>query len=219
MYTLFERRLDAALFEDLVRGEWWIRDDGQWESAEMTAHEVIAFEAIMGHEGVDLDSLPANIADEYGELRWHYQWTPEQITGLRNMGVDEDVINYFKDGRADPREYVINKWDWIRVAFDNFQTREFTDNVKKRIGDFLYEEHGFGDEQPVRPSDTIIIEEIKASGLKYRYAAYPTVRIIEAEISKILNPHISAAQIKGLRPKEISGPEAFRMAGGGPATL
>lgn len=140
----------------LLRGEWWIDEDGNASFADGDTsdfdHTTIAFEAALG---ISLDDrhLPIGIVpmDKLNK---------EAVEWLRENGTSAEAIEYLKDG-SDPRDFMIEKKNWIRVQGNNFQMWTFDDDALDRIKNF----DGWNDvddpEELEKSEHTITVEQYK----------------------------------------------------------
>jgi hypothetical protein len=71
---------------------------------------------------------------------------------LRSRGVEKSAIEFFSRPNADAREYAIRYMNWIRVIGDNFEVRDFDDDVLRRIerANDIWEEDDEENEESVR---------------------------------------------------------------------
>lgn len=78
-----------------------------------------------------------------------------QAIGLLIMGADKDAVKFFRYGSGDARDYMILKYNWIRVHGNSFQMKTFDDDALARIKNFIESEYP-EDENPAE--DTFQVE-------------------------------------------------------------
>lgn len=113
----------------MIRDEWWIDEYGGVEYANGDIgeynHETIAIRAALMLREDDDDTLWLRAVE--GRM------TNKDKVELRSRGVEKSAIEFFSRPNADAREYAIRYMNWIRVIRDNFEVRDFDDDVLRRI--------------------------------------------------------------------------------------
>lgn len=124
----------------LLRGEWWIREDGSTEYADAGAggdwdHESIAFYNALNLSlpGEDMD-WPEGLSEEFMCCRIERE---EDAAILLANGADPKAVAFFseKSGTPDARKWAVEELGWVRVVTtDHAATLEFwgLDDAKLR---------------------------------------------------------------------------------------
>lgn len=139
----------------MIKGEWFIDDYGTATPADGDVganHEQTAFYSILEIDPEDHE-IPEMIPGD--------SLSDEAISYLRANGIAEEKIEFFKDG-ADARDYAIEHLGWIRVAGDNCQMWEFSNDALERIKGASEIWEDCDDPEGVEVSeDTLYIEQYK----------------------------------------------------------
>jgi hypothetical protein len=72
--------------------------------------------------------------EELGALRIFTKLSPEAVARHRERGVPGEILNFLREN-ADPRWYVIERFNWIRVARANFNVWVWDFKTAKLIMD------------------------------------------------------------------------------------
>jgi GNAT superfamily N-acetyltransferase len=135
-----------------LAGEWWIDDSGSALFADGDVgdynHAMHAFEAALG---VSLDSPDAPQMAPFDRL------SPEAVTWLRSQGANEDAIMALAKGK-DPRDYMVEKFNWIRIASNAATCWTFDQGALDRVANFACDEIENSGEVP-EDAGSIYVEE------------------------------------------------------------
>ncbi len=118
----------------LIRGEYWITGGGEalFADSDTDDHQSLAMWAAYGLDGLDpSESPPTGV----GGVVPMEPLSKPALKWLADHDAEQEAVDYLKDG-ADPRDYAMEKMDWIAVRGDHFQMYDFSDNELARIKDF-----------------------------------------------------------------------------------
>jgi len=176
-----------------LQSQWWIDDSGEAIIADGDItignqdHETIAFWAALGgqvedelsdqddqqrtletiqeylQDQSDKKSDPEEILAELEEIK-PGRISKKQAIGLLALGADEAAVEYFRDAGVDARDFMMRRYNWIRVDDNNFQLATLDDDALDRIREFISTEYP-EDEDPLE--DTFEIEEIGSKKSKH----------------------------------------------------
>lgn len=155
-----------------MQGEWWIDDGGQETYADGDTgdynHAMIAFETALGI-ALDDPDLPQGIAPME-------RFSPQGIAWLQQNGSDPAAIKALAGG-ADPRDYMMKRFNWIRVAGDVATCWTFDQGALTRLGAFVEGEMADSGQNPI---GSMMVEEFSTHetwNIPYEMLIRPGVQV------------------------------------------
>lgn len=155
-----------------LQGEWWIDDAGNVTYADGDFgdynHAMIAFENALSISLEDAN-LPNGIApmEKLGR---------EAVTWLTQNGSDPAAIKALSGG-ADPRDYMMKRFNWIRVASDVATCWRFDQDSLDRLAGFVME---LAEDHSIEATGSIMVEELSTHqtwDIPYAMLARPGIQV------------------------------------------
>lgn len=183
-----QEKVASKIIKAQLDGEWFIDDSGYASFADGDSgdynHEMVATESMIGDPELYERFTEGTLTDDDRE----------------NLEVQEPGFLAYMESGGDPREWVIEKHNWIRVKGSNFELWTMDREALDRIADFVGEQLSqWGDEE--EDADVYISELSTGRDVTYTLS----------EIEAILKQDQTKEETMQLRQQQANDPNAVQL--------